>query len=61
MKFFLFAYFLFVFSSRILVYGRPLERCNEAWRYVIQLIVRFCNDIFKLKHLFSFSLYLVGN
>ena len=42
---------LFIFSSRSLIKGKSLERSNEAWHYVIQL-VWVCNDFFKLKHLF---------
>ena len=52
---------LLVFFSRSLLNGRSLERCNEAWHSVIQLVVGFCNNFLKLKHLLLLSLHLVDN
>ena len=37
---------LFIVFSRGIYIGRSRERCNEAWHYVIQLAVRFCNNFF---------------
>ena len=51
----------YVFSSRSLYNVRYRDCCNEAWNYAIQLVVRFCNEFFKLKLLFLLSLHLVDN
>ena len=38
--------------SRSLIKDRSRERSNEAWHYVIQLLIWVCSDFFKLKILF---------
>ena len=48
----LFFLFVVVVLSRSLFNRR--SRCNEAWQYLIQLLVWLCNNVFKLKHLFLF-------
>ena len=60
-KFLFLPNFLFVFPSRGLFNGSSRWRCNEAWHYVIQLVVRLCNDCFKLKYLFLLYRHLVDN
>ena len=42
---------LFVFFPRSLFNGISRERCNEAFYNLIQVLVLFCNDFLKLKHL----------
>ena len=50
-KFLILLILLFVFSCS-LSNDRPCERCNDAWYHAIQLVVWFCNDVFKLIYLF---------
>ena len=47
--------------SRSLFNGRSRECFNEAWYYLIQLVVRFCNNFSKLRHLFLLHLHFVDN
>ena len=62
MKFlFVLILFFFCFLSLSLFNVRSSWRCNEAWHYVIQLVDKFCNVCFKLKHLFLLSPHLVDN
>ena len=44
--------FFCLFRSRSTFNDRSHERCNEAWHYVIQLVVWVSNDFFELKHVF---------
>ena len=60
-KFLFLLILLFVVFSCSLFEERSRERCNEEWHYVIQWVVRFCNDFFKLKHLFLLPLHVVDN
>ena len=48
---------LFVFFPRTLSNGRSFERCNDAWYYVIQLVIPLCNNFF-LIHISIFN-YLI--
>ena len=55
-----FRFCLFCFFSWSGSNDRSCERCNEAWFYAIQSVVRLCNDFLKLRDLFSFISSLVG-
>ena len=50
-----------LFFFRNLFIGRSCEPCNEAWHYVIQLVVWMYNDFLKLKHLREKCRYQLGS
>ena len=49
---FLFLLIFCLFSFSFFFNGSSRELCNEAWNYVIQLVVWLCDEFLKLKHLF---------